>query len=83
MLDNGMMLFPSEALVKGYKQRRTHKKKRINKKWRKRYGVIAIPDDQIYVIDKQIFCHPSIANILRQNYERPIINDFGYLRTLY
>ena len=39
----GFRLVESEAVVKDV-QRRTHKKKRINKKWLKKYGTIQVPD---------------------------------------
>ena len=41
-------------------QARTHKKKRINKKWRKRYGLKEVPWNKAYVIDNKIYCHPKI-----------------------
>jgi hypothetical protein len=40
----GFVLMESNALTKRV-QRRTHKKRRINKKWRKRYGYKDVPDD--------------------------------------
>ena len=42
-------------------QTRTHKKKRINKKWRKRYGVKEIPWNKFYIEGNRIYCHPKIA----------------------
>lgn len=42
-------------------QARTHKKKRINKKWRKRYGVKEIPWNKFYIEGNRIYCHPKMA----------------------
>ena len=42
-------------------QARTHKKKRINKKWRKRYGVKEVPWNKFYIEGNRIYCHPKIA----------------------
>jgi hypothetical protein len=38
-------------------QVRTHKKKRINKKWRKRYGFKEIPWNKFYIESNRIYCH--------------------------
>lgn len=40
-------------------QARTHKKKRINKKWRKRYGVKEIPWNKLIIEGNKIYCHPK------------------------
>ena len=40
-------------------QARTHKKKRINKKWRKRYGMREVPWKTCYVVDHKIYAHPK------------------------
>lgn len=47
-------------------QRRKHRKKRIDKKWRKRYGFISIPDPSIdqsvILMDKErrcVYCYPA------------------------
>ena len=40
-------------------QARTHKKKRINKKWRKRYGFKEVPWNKFYIFENKIFCHPK------------------------
>lgn len=40
-------------------QVRTHKKKRINKKWRKRYGMKEVPWNKFVVFEDKIFCHPK------------------------
>lgn len=41
-------------------QVRTHKKKRINKKWRKRYGMKEVPWNKFVVFEDKIFCHPKL-----------------------
>lgn len=51
-------------------QARTHKKKRINKKWKKRYGMIEIPWDKVLVTDdRKIFCHPKMFEKLKAEIE--------------
>lgn len=41
-----IIIIPDDKLpIKSYKQRRTHRKKRINKKWLKRYGLDPIRDE--------------------------------------
>ena len=53
--------------VKEFVQIRCHKKKRINKKWRKCYGVKAIPyeDDTVYIANRTIYCTSKIAELIR------------------
>lgn len=41
-------------------QARTHKKKRINKKWRKRYGMKEVPWKKCFVVDDKIYAHPKM-----------------------
>ena len=41
-------------------QARTHKKKRINKKWRKRYGMKEIPWNKFLIEGNRIYCHPKL-----------------------
>lgn len=43
-------------------QARKHKKKRINKKWRKRYGMKEIPWNKVLVThhDRRIYAHPKM-----------------------
>lgn len=40
----GVPVIVDPYMITGYKQRRTHKKKRINKKWLKNYGKVPIYD---------------------------------------
>lgn len=39
ILYNGYQIRIAQYMTDGYIQKRTHKKNRINKKWRKRYGL--------------------------------------------
>lgn len=41
-------------------QRRKHKKKRINKKWMKRYGMVEEPLKDFYMADNMIIAHPAV-----------------------
>jgi len=41
-------------------QRKKHKKKRINKKWRKMYGFYEVPKKDVYLIENKIIGHPKI-----------------------
>lgn len=41
-------------------QVRIHKKKRINKKWRKRYGFKEVSWKRCYVFGDTIICHPEM-----------------------
>lgn len=55
---NGIPVFVSEGTVK-FVQKRKHKKKRINKKWRKKYGLKEVPAI-IFANSIGIFMHPKI-----------------------
>lgn len=48
-------------------QTRRHRKKRINKKWRKRYGMKIVPWNWILVdrIRGDIYCHPKILEVIK------------------
>lgn len=46
-------------------QARTHKKKRINKKWRKRYGIKEVPWNKFYIEGNRIYCHPKMAEKIK------------------
>ena len=45
-------------------QARTHRKKRINKKWGKKYGTKQVPG--AYLVGNKLICHPEIAAKMRQ-----------------
>lgn len=46
-------------------QARTHKKKRINKKWRKRYGFREIPWKTFYIDGNRVYCHPKMIDKIK------------------
>ena len=53
--DLGMEIVITECLTKDI-QRRTHKKRRINKKWLKRYGYKCVPDnDKMIIFNNKLF----------------------------
>lgn len=47
-------------------QARRHKKKRINKKWRKRYGMRAVPWKKFLIHDGVIYGHPLWIDKLKE-----------------
>jgi hypothetical protein len=65
----GMELYPSELMV-DYKRKRarTHKKKRIDKKWLKRYGYISytVASMTAYVMENKIIAHPDLIEKYKQ-----------------
>lgn len=61
---NGMEIIKNNMLTKGTRQNKTHKSKRINKKWRKKYGYVDIPDKQVYIINNKIYGHSITINKL-------------------
>jgi hypothetical protein len=79
MFDNFYGVKIVELGVKEYRQYKTHRKPRINKKWRKRYGVYPVyyDDDTAYVIGvpgqgKVLYCTHKVAMLIKQEmrYER-------------
>ena len=47
-------------------QAKKHKKKRVNKKWKKRYGMKEIPKKEFLITnDGKIFGHPKIVNRIK------------------
>lgn len=61
---NGMGIIVNNIFTKGTRQKKINKTKRINKKWKKKYGYINIPDKQVYIIDNKIYGHPITINKL-------------------
>lgn len=55
----GMEMVENSMLIKGKTIARKHKKKRIQKKWLKKYGYKDIPDPKVYVFDGKIIGHPK------------------------
>ncbi|WP_346961277.1 hypothetical protein [Clostridium sp.] len=67
---NGMQVVENKLFTKGSIQvpKRKHKKKRIQKKWMKKYGYrnIPIPMDDVYILNNTIYGHPkTIKKILK------------------
>lgn len=48
-------------------QARKHKKKRINKKWRKRYGMRDVPWKIFYIdkVNRSIYCHLKMVEKIK------------------
>ena len=68
-LFNGFRLIETTAITKQI-QRKTHRKRRINKKWRK-YGYREIPDyGKVVVFDRTIFAQPETIRKLRTAAEK-------------
>ena len=51
-------------------QARTHKKKRINKKWRKRYGFRKKPWNKLFIADGKVYGHPKTIERYIKRMER-------------
>lgn len=69
----GMKLIETNAITKQV-QKRTHRKRRINKKWLKRYGYKTVPDDtKLLVMGDCIYATPCgakrIMKMLRKENE--------------
>lgn len=68
MMLNGMPIYIATQTY----QRRKHKKKRINKKWRKRYGMYEfnlIPKGQMMIMDDVLYMTISDYNNLKKAIE--------------
>lgn len=61
---NGIPVFVSKGIVKSV-QKRKHKKKRINKKWKKKYGLKEVPCT-VFADAIGIFMHPKIYEKVKQ-----------------
>lgn len=60
----GYELIASDACADKVQARR-HRKKRINKKWRKRYGMKSVPWRKVFITaDRKIIGHPSMIDAL-------------------
>jgi len=62
----GYHIIPTEEMSYTVQNRR-HKKRRINKKWLKRYGVTKIPRDDVLVVEteKTMIMHPRVLKALQ------------------
>ena len=55
---NGMRVVTNDSFFTvGRVQKRTHKKKRINKKWRKKYGYVDKISYTVLIHNNTIYCH--------------------------
>ena len=65
--------------IRKREQARTHKKKRINKKWLKRFGYRYVPDLSVmYMTDvpgygKTLFCHPKVVEKLKHEITEKVV----------
>lgn len=68
----GLELCPNDLIVDTItKQRRTHRSKRINKKWLKRYGCLIIKkaSNKYYVVGNKVIAHPEYIHKLKEMME--------------
>lgn len=61
----GMRIVESPGMV-DRKQNRKHHKKRINKKWAKRYGFSTTPKTVVLLLGDTLYMHPVMASTLRK-----------------
>lgn len=61
----GIRLIEANSMVDRI-QNRTHRKKRINKKWAKNYGFTNTPKLDVYQMGDTIICHPTVAQKIRE-----------------
>lgn len=67
MVEDGRYFVEKDAEIPKYIQARTHKKKRVNKKWAKRYGY-----KTIYETKKAKVMDVTINNIIEFCYEKQL-----------
>lgn len=48
-------------------QVRKHRKKRINKKWAKKYGFTVTPQKDVFVMGNTIIMHPATWSAIKKN----------------
>lgn len=51
-------------------QARTHRRNRINKKWRKQYGYKQVPDPSVYRIGGSLYAHPETIKRIERTLEK-------------
>lgn len=69
---------PDMGIVK-YVQKRTHKKNRINKKWRKRYGYKPWYEIYCVLIDNCLYMNPYTLNVLKKGTLPPCQNRSAWI----
>ena len=75
--DLGYEILITEYITKDV-QRRTHKKKRINKKWLKRYGMKIVPDNtKILLVNNTLMmtgkCYEKLRKLLLESIREYVI----------
>lgn len=67
LLLGGFKVYASDDMA-DLVQAKKNRKKRINKKWLKRYGMKKVPWKSVIVnkIDQSIYCHPDTLELIRQ-----------------
>lgn len=70
MTDFGSMFYGCQIIETPFMcdtvQAKKHKKKRVNKKWKKRYGMKEIPKNSVLITnDGKIIAHPEIVNRIK------------------
>ena len=69
---NGYRLIESKAMVDTISKRaKTHRQKRIDKQWLKKYGfkVEVIPKKDVFIMDNNIIGHPEAIRIIKEAME--------------
>lgn len=62
----GFRLIANDAVFSDRVRVKTHKKKRIDKKWRKRYGYKVVPKRELYIdkLNHNIYGHSELINAI-------------------
>jgi hypothetical protein len=66
----GYQLIATDEVCSKLVRARRHKKKRIDKKWRKRYGYKRIPTRDVYIVGNTIYAHSKLIEALKQECQR-------------
>ena len=67
-LIGGYQIIISPTMILGYKQKRLHHKRRISKKWRKRYGYSPIYDmEHVYLIGDHLIMSKGYYEVFKEN----------------
>ena len=76
----GFQLIANDCMVSDLVRARRHKKKRIDKKWLKRYGYKRFPMRTLCIVDGKIYGHSKyIEKILREaRKNNGVVNDVWF-----
>lgn len=67
---NGLDIVISPALILGYKRKKRHKKKRVDKKWLKRYGFAPIYDmEHVYIMGNTIIMSKGLYEYMQRRHK--------------